>query len=382
VTSRATKVAIIVIALTLGHSATINSVSHAAPSNGVSIRAVQNSAGVTAVIVGTNKKYASESIVVTSTLLQGKSTPKTSIVGSVSVGKNGTAVLISRSPLPKKATLSVFSGNNHLITVVDISIPIVTTLPKTSKAAVMSKSSTIKIIKAAVVRWRIEYDKSIEPTVESVPVLPEVLREALDSAIVTLNAYAAAGGDIKNQLAVDLNNAITARPPVIATITKAANAVREATTRLPAPLDPVALREAGDFAIKSLNEYLAAGGSNQDELAVALLGTLKVFPPVIADITAATNAVRAATNKLPPLVDPRQAAIEEVLRGLVVKAEALLDSYFAAGGSGEDDVVLVLLRALNADPQISGDIAEAMNALSFATTQLPTPDILLDVVGG
>jgi hypothetical protein len=381
VKSRAYKIAIIAVALTLGHSAIIIFTSHAAPSNGVSIRAVQNSVGVTAVIVIANKKYASESIVVTSSSLQGKSAPKTSIVGSVSVGKNGKAVLISRNPLPEKATLSVFSGSNHLITVVDIPIPVVGTLPKPSQAAGLSKNSTLKIIKAAIARWRIEYEKSIQPTVESVPVIPTALRDALDSAVAALNSYAAAGGDVNNQIAVDLHNAITARPPVIANITTAASAIREATTRLPAPLDPVAIREAGDFAIKSLNEYLAAGGSNQDEVAVALLGTLKVFPPVIADITAAANAIRVAAIQLPPLVDPRQAAIEEVLRGLVVKAEALLDSYLAAGGSGEDDVALALLKALNADPQISSDIAETMNALSFATTQLPNNDILIDVLG-
>jgi hypothetical protein len=432
---------IFIVALALGHTAVISFMAQAAPSNGTSIRAVQNSAGSTAIIVVTSKKYAKDPIVVTSSSLQGKSSSKTFIIGSVSVGKNGTAVVTSAIPLPEKSTLSVFSGTNHLLTVVDIPISTVTTLPKSSKATASSSSTTKKILQAAAVRWRIEFDKS------RVPIDPTVLRDAVDSASAALNAYAAAGGDIKNQLVIALTSAMNARPqvleeittaakavreattrlparldpvalrqaedfalkslnaylaaggsnqnelvvsllgaikaspPVIADITSAANAVREATTRLPAPLDPVALREAGDFAVKSINAYLAAGGSIQNELVVSLLGAMKAFPPVIADITAAANAVRVATNQLPPLVDPRQAAEEEVLRGLVVKAEALLDSYFAAGGSGEDEVALALLRALNADPQNLSNIIEAMNALSYAKTQLPAPDDLEDVLG-
>jgi hypothetical protein len=378
---RTSRVAIFLIVLALGHTAVFNFTAQAAPSNGVSIRAVQNSAGATAIIIVTSKKYAKNSIVVTSSSLQGKSSPKTSIVGSVSVGKNGSAVVTSVFPLPAKSTISVFSASNHLMTVVDIPISIVTTLPKSSQVVATSKSTTMKILKAAANRWRIEYDKTREQIVESVPVFPTALRDALDSAVAALNAYAVAGGDIKSQLAVALESAITAKPPVLTDIATATNALREATTRLPVPTDPVALREAGDYALKSINAYLAAGGSNQNELVVSLLETMKVFPPVIADITAGADAIRVATTQLPPLVDPRQAAIEEVLRGLVVKAEALIDTYFAAGGSGEDEVALALLRALNANPQNSRDIAEAMNALSFATTQLPTPDNLEDVLG-
>jgi len=440
VISRTYRATIFIVALALGHTAVISFVAQAAPSNGTGIRAVQNSAGATAIIIVTSKKYAKDPIVVTSSSLQGKSSSKTFIIGSVSIGKNGIAVVTSAVALPEKSTISVFSGSNHLLTVVDIPISTVTTLPKSSKAVAFSSSTTKKILQAAAVRWRIEFDKS------RVSVDPTVLRDAVASAVAALNAYAAAGGDIKNQLAVTLTSAINARPQVMEEITIAANAVREATTRLPAPLDTVALREAQDFALKSLNAYLAAGGSNQDELAVSLFAALKASRPVVADITAAANAIRVATNQLPPLVDPmkevmrglvvkaealldsysasggsrqddvalallsalnadprnlsniieamnalsyatainqlpplvdpRQAAMEEVLRGLVVKAEALLDSYFAAGGSGEDDVALALLRALNADPQNLTNIIEAMNALSYAKTQLPTPDDL------
>jgi hypothetical protein len=385
-TSRAT---ILVVALALGHTAVINLVAQAAPADSTSIRAVQNSTGATAIIIITSKKYAKDSIVVTSSLLQGKSTPKTSIIGSVSVGKDGTAVITSAKPLPEKSTLSVFSGSNHLITVVDIPIPTVTNLPKPSKVVASTKSVTKKILQAAAYRWRIEFDKSREQIIAKDPVNPTALRDAVDSAVAALNAYANAGGDIKNQLAVSLESAINARPQVIADIMSAADAVREATTRLPAalnpvaqPVDSVALREAGDFALKSLDAYLAAGGSNQDELVVSLLNAMKVFPPVIADITAAANAIRVATNQLPPPVDPRRAAEEEVLRGLVVKAEALIESYFAAGGTGEDEVALALLGALNAEPQNLLNIIEAMNALSFARTQLPTPENLEVLFGG
>lgn len=386
---RTYRAAIFLVALALGHSAAISFVAQAAPSNGTSIRAVQNSAGATAIIIITSKKYAKDSIVVTSSSLQGKSSLKTSIIGSVSVGRNGTAVVTSAMPLPEKSTLSVFSGSNHLMTIVDIPIPTVTSLPKSSKAATSTKSATKKILQAAAYRWRIEFNKLREQIIAKDPVNPTALRDAVDSAVAALNAYAAAGGDNKNQLVVSLESAINARPQVIAEITAAANAVREARTRLPAPrdpgalrVDPVALREAGDFALKSLNAYLAAGGSNQDELVVSLLGAMKVFPPVIADITAAANAINVATKQLPPPVDPRRAAEEEVLRGLVIKAEALIDSYFAAGGTGEDDVALALLSALNAEPQNLTTIIEAMNALSFAKTQLAIPDSLEDVLGG
>lgn len=385
---RTYRATILVATLALGHTAAISFVAQAAPSNGTSVRAVQNSAGATAFIIVTSKKYAKDLIVVTSSSLQENFGPKTSIIGSVSVGKNGAAVVASAKPLPKNSILSVFSGSNHLMTVVDIPIATVTTLPKSSKAAASSKSTTKKILQAAADRWRIEFDKSRDQIIVKAPVDPTALRDAVDFAVVALNAYAVAGGDIKSQLAVALASAINARPPVIADITTAANAVLEATTQLPTPLDPgalrvdpVALREAGDFALKSLNAYLAAGGSNQDERVISLLGAMKVFPPVIADITAAANAIRVATSQLPPPVDPRLAAEEEVLRGLVVKAEALIDSYFASGGSGEDDVALALLRALNAEPQNFYNLIEAMNALSFATTQLPTPDNLEDLLG-
>ena len=358
----------------------VSNVAKAAPSSGTSIRVVQNSAGATAIIIVTSKKYVKDSIVVTSSSLQRKSGPKTTVFGSVSVGKNGTSVVNSEIPLPEKSTISVFSGVNHLMTVVDIPVSTVAALPKSSKAVALSKSISKKILQAAAGRWRIELDKSVNQVITKVSVDQEALRDVVDSANAALKAYAGAGGDTKNQVAIALINSINARPQVMTEISNATNAVREATNRLPAPLDPVALRAAGDFALKTLNAYLAAGGSNQDQRVVSLLEAMKAFPPVIADITAAANAIQVATTQLPPLVDPRLAAMEEVLRGLVVKAEALIDSYFASGGSGDDDAALALLKALNADPRNSSDIAEAMNALSFAQTQLTAPDNLEDVL--
>lgn len=444
---RTRRTAFFVLAMALGHITANGYVAQAAPSNSTTLRAVQNSTGATAIIIVVSETYAKDSIVVTSSSLQGKSSSKTFIIGSASVGKNRTVVVTSEIRLPKQSIISVFSGLNHLMTVVDIPIPKVTTLPKSSKAVAPSKSTSRKILQAAADRWFIEFNKSKNQVVTAAQGDPNALRDAVDSATAALNAYTVAGGDVKNQLVVNLisatnaspqvladittaTNAIRAAttrlpslfdsvalreardfaikslnaylaaggsnqdevvvsllrsmkdfPQVLAEITTATNAIREATTRLPGPPDPVALREAGDFAIKSLNAYLAAGGSNENELVVSLLGAMKAFPPVLSDITTAANAIREATTKLPPRVDPRQAAIEEVLRGLVVKAEALLDYYFASGGSGEDDVALALLRALNADPQNSSEIVEAMNALSFARTQLPTPDNLDEVLG-
>jgi len=447
VTGRTRRTAFFVVAMALGHIAANSYLAQAAPSNSTTLRAVQNSTGATAIIIVVGEKYAKDSIVVTSSSLQGKSGSKTFIIGSVSVGKNRTAVVTSEIRLPKKSTISVFSGSNHLMTVVNIPIPKVTTLPKSSKAVAASTSITQKVLKAGAERWLIEFNKSKNQVVTAAQVDPNALRAAVASATAALNAYAVAGGDNKNQLVVNLVSAtnaspqvladittatnalreattrlptlfdsvalreardfaikslnaylaaggsnqdevvlsllgtVKAFPQVLAEITKATNAIREATTRLPVPPDPVALREAGDFAITSINAYLAAGGSNENELVVSLLEAMKAFPPVLSDITKATNAIREATTQLPPLVDPRQAAIEEVLRGLVVQSEALLDLYFASGGSGEDEVVLALLRALNADPQNSREIAEAFNALSFARTQLPAPDNLDQVLG-
>lgn len=388
---RTLRVASFLIALTLGPIVVTSSGAEAAPLNGTTIRAVQNPAGTTAIIIVTSKKNAKDSIVVTSSSLQRSSGSKTLIIGSVSVGKNGTAVITSVVPLPEKSTLSVFAGSSHLMTIFDFSIPTVATLPKSSKAAVLSKSTAKKILQVATDKWRVQLEKSKEPIITMVFEDPIVLREVLDSAVATLNAYSVAGGDIKNQVAVALASAINARPLVASDITTATNAVRDATARLPIPeakvgnpvqLDPVALREANDFAQMSLKAYLVAGGGTQDQPFLSLLEVMKVFPQVVADITAAANALRAATNNLPPRVDPARAAEEEVLRGLVVKAEAILDSYFAAGGSAEDDVALALLRALNAEPQKVTNIADAMNAVSYATTQLPTNDNLVEIVVG
>lgn len=368
--------------LAIGHTSIVSNKAQAVPSTDTSIRVIQNAAGATAIVIVTNKKSIKDSIVVTSSSLQRKSGPKTTIFGAVSVGKNGSSVVTSAIPLPEKSTISVFSGVNHLMTVVDIPISTAAAIPKSSKAVVLSKNTSKKILQAAAGRWRIELDKSVDQIITKVSVDQKALRDVVDSANAALKAYGVAGGDTKNQVVIALINSINARPQVMTEISNATNAVREATNRLPAPLDPVALREANDLALESLNTYLVAGGSTLDALFVALLDAMKVFPPVVADISAATNALRVATNQLPPLVDPRLAAMEEVLRGLVVKAEALIDSYFASGGSGEDDVAINLLRALNANPQNSSDIAEAMNALSFAKTQLPTSDNLEDVLGG
>jgi hypothetical protein len=303
-------------------------------------------------------------------------------MGSVSVGKNGTAVVTSRTPIPENSSLSVFSGSYHLLTVVNLPISIVTTLPKSSKTTALSKSTTKKILQTSADRWRIELEKSVEKTISEISIDQKAWRDVVDSAVAVLNNYAAAGGDITIHSVVALTNALNANPQVIEDISNATNAVRVATAQLPTPVDPVALREARESAITSLNAYLAAGGSNQDQPARTLLGAINASPPVIADITSASKAIQVATNQLPPLVDPKIAAEEEVMRRLVEGAEKLLDKYFAAGGSGEDEVALALLAALNADPRNPLSIIEAYNALSFATTQLPSAEILVDVLGG
>lgn len=437
---RARRATTLIVALVLGQIAISNIAALAAPSAGTSIGAIQNSSGVTAFMIKTNKKNKNVSIVLTSPSPQGNSAPKIFIIGTVTVGKDGTAIATSANSIPKKSTISVFSGSKHLISVVDISISKVATLPKSSQSTAASKSVTNQIVQAAVEIWRTKFNKTKDQIPEKSPVStlalnaavdsavatlnaysfaggdfqsplavavrsalnarpqvlaeitsatnalreattqlpapidPTILREATDSAVATVKTYTAAGGDIKNQLVVALTSAINARPQVLADITAATNALREEISRLPAPVDPIALKDAMNIALQSINAYLAAGGSNQNELVLSLLETMKVFPPVVADIKAGAEKVREATTQLPPLVDPLQAAIEAELRKLVAKAEALIDAYFAAGGSGEDEVALALLRALNSNPQDMSDIVEAMNALSLATAQLPSPE--------
>lgn len=372
--TRARRATTLIVALVLSQIAISNIAALAAPSAGTSIGAIQNSSGVTAFAIKTNKKNKSVSIVITSPSPQDNSAPKISIIGTVTVGKDGTAIATSANSIPKKSTISVFSGSKHLISVVDISISKVATLPKPSQSTAASKSVTNQIVQVALEIWRTKFNKTKDQIPEKFPVSTLALNAAVDSAVATVKTYTAAGGDIKNQLVVALTSAINARPQVLVDITAATIALREEISRMPAPVDPIALKDAMNIALQSINAYLAAGGSNQNELVLSLLETMKVFPPVVADIKAGAEKVREATTQLPPLVDPLQAAIEAELRKLVAKAEALIDAYFAAGGSGEDEVALALLRALNSNPQDMSDIVEAMNALSLATAQLPSPE--------
>jgi hypothetical protein len=62
---RAYRTTIFTVAFALAHTVTLSNVALAEPQSGTSIKAVQNSAGTTAFVIVTSKKYAKDTIAVT-----------------------------------------------------------------------------------------------------------------------------------------------------------------------------------------------------------------------------------------------------------------------------------------------------------------------------